>query len=304
MARVRIIGTKKIKEMPKASSQEMPKYKRQRGQYVDPDSYLYSAMTKKERLTEYLAAAKAAERRLREIEKKGLADVSMAYRMVEQSGRRRKSGAVGFSTAGSSDWNKGQIKREYIQVYKFLSSTSSSISKKSIAEMEKAYKEEERIRKENIAASLAKQGIDYERMLADRKRYEDELEEFWWVYGQARKLGLFTEFNITNHYEQEEVIARFLEANPGVSIKSKRSAINIASNANRMIEDVRALSSDDGDTLKDDYYKTYFRDNYSSDKMRSLSSSLLQKMAEKAYGTTPPVKSISFDPERLIRRRK
>lgn len=295
MAKVRQIGAKKIKSMPKASAQQLPKYTPKRGQYVDPNSFLYAAMTKEERITEFKRSAKVAERRLRYIEEKGLKEKSLAYRIVEQSGETRRSGAIGFSTAGINNMNASELKKRQIQVYNFLQRESSHVTTDSVRKMEEEY----------LAEQLAKQGIDYEEMLApgsDRRRYKDELEEFYYLYGQARKLGLFKEFNITNHYEQEAVISTFLAANPNLEVKSKRSATNIISNAMRKVDIVNSLSMQNNSVLKDDYRKAYFRDNYDSKKMKSLSSSLLRTITVHTYGMTPPKSHISFDPNRFKRK--
>lgn len=234
---------------------------------VDPSTIAYKNMTTQNKRAMYLNLVKKTNQRLRELEKQGMTD-SPIYRSLEAKGYTTKSGNVGFSTAGYKDWSESTLKKEYSKVYSAYKAPSSSASRKEY--------------KKRMTEMLSHIGVDYDEMMKEPDKYKKELNEYWSLYNEAKRVGLWRQWGLGS-YEAQEIVKEF-QAETRNMPKEGKGAYQVALSAKKKTE---RLNRDSIGMNQDAYKQRVLVTDYNEKKMRSARDLLLNKLAEHAWGATP-----------------
>lgn len=234
----------------------------------------------------YETAVKRVNQALAEKRKQGQTQDPI-YRAIESKGYRTKStkkypqGQVGFTRMKLKNASKSDIIKEYKKIYNAYTSESISSSKERF---------EGRMREQ-----LAHIGVDYDEMMEHPDDYKTELNDFWDLYNEAEKAGLFEEFNLSS-YEGQEVIKEYMQENR--LPRGERGAKQVITRAKRRLQKINADASQDPMTIKDVYMRKELVDDYNRKKMKGMSDALLNKLAIKTWGTAPVEESFGEEEKR------
>lgn len=234
---------------------------------VDPSSMVWHHMSRENQMKMYLNLVKKTNQRLRELENRGMTD-SPIYKSLESKGYVTNSGNVGFSTAGSKKWSSSTLKKEYSKVYNAYKAPSSSASKKEY--------------RERMTEMLSHIGVDYDEMMENPEMYKQELNEFWSLYNEAKRAGLWKQWGLGS-YEAQEIVKEF-QSDARTMPKIGRGAYQVALSARKKTEE---LNNESVGMNQDAYKQRVLVIDYNAKKMRSARDLLLNKLGENAWGTTP-----------------
>lgn len=235
---------------------------------INPNSLVWDSLTTAQKQKMYIAAQKAANQRFRELENRSMAEDSPIYISYKSKGYTLKSGNVGLSSAGYKDWNASKLKYEYMKAYNVLMAPSSSAAKEKY--------------QERMEEMLSHIGVDFDELMKSPKENRELLNQFWSLYSEAQRLGLWAKFGLGS-YEAQEIVKEVLLNQSKMPKAGKGAALTVKVALNKIKEYENASIG-----LNQDVYKQKRMVlDYNKDKMKSASDALLYQIGLHVWGSVP-----------------
>lgn len=235
---------------------------------IDPNGLVWNNLSIENKRKMYKAAQKAANQRFRELEKRKMAEDSPIYVSYKTKGYTLKSGNVGLSSAGYKDWNASKLKYEYMKAYNVLMAPTSSASKEKY--------------KERMEEMLSHIGLDYDELMQSPKENREKLNEYWSLYNEAKRLGLWDKFGLGS-YEAQEIVKEVMLNLPKMPNKGKGASLAVKVALNK-VQEYEAQSVG----LNQDVYKQQKMVlDFNNKTIKSASDTLLYQIGLHVWGSVP-----------------
>lgn len=235
---------------------------------INPNSLVWDSLTTAQKQKMYIAAQKAANQRFRELEKRGMAEDSPIYISYKSKGYTLKSGNVGLSSAGYKDWNASKLKYEYMKAYNVLMAPTSSASKEKY--------------QERMEEMLAHIGVDFDELMKAPKENREKLNEYWSLYNEAKRLGLWDKFGLGS-YEAQEIVKEVMLNTPKLPKAGKGASLAVKVALNK----VQEYEANSIGLNQDAYKQKRMVLDYNSKTMKSASDALLYQIGLHVWGSVP-----------------